>query len=75
MFDGLRYDNIPVLDGDGMKLIAVCRPATTANRIGILRRSASIIPLDTAEAPRALKGDIITVFTTRKAFRAFTAAL
>lgn len=75
MFDGLRYDNIPVLDGHDMKLIAVCRPSTTANRIGILRRSASIIPLDTAEAPRALKGDIITVFTTRKAFRAFTAAL
>ena len=74
-FDGLRYDEIPVLKGDDMKLIAVCRPVTSANKLGIIRRSAKLLPLDSEEKPRAARGDIVTVFTTRQAFRAFTLTL
>lgn len=75
MFDGIHYDNIPILNNGEMKLIAVCRPVTSANKLGMIRRSAKLIPLDGDEKPRAAKGDIVTVFTTRQAFRAFASAL
>lgn len=75
IFDGLRYDNIPVMSSGEMKLIAVCRSSTAPNKLGIVRRSESILPLDGEEMPRAMKGDIITVFTTRRAYRALTSTL
>lgn len=76
IFDGLKYDEIPVLKGDEMKLIAVSRPSSAPNKIGIVRRRLTLMPQAGAEGSlRAVKGDIITVFTTRKAFRNFTSSL
>ncbi|MCM1029554.1 MAG: TrkA family potassium uptake protein [Pseudoflavonifractor sp.] len=76
VFEGLRYDDIPVLKGGDMKLIAVCRSSTGANVVGVVRDTHSLLPLsDGEELPRAVKGDVVTVFTTRKAFRNFTSSL
>lgn len=76
IFDGLRYNEIPALNGDEMRIIAVCRTSTGSNRLGIVRQVSAILPLaDGDQSPKAAKGDIVTVFTTRRAFRSFTSAL
>lgn len=71
VFVGLAYDAIPALNGRDMKLIAVSRHITSTNKLGMVRSAATIMPLEVIEGekPRAEKGDIVTVFTTRRAFR------
>lgn len=76
VFAGLRYDEIPVLNGGEMKLIAVCRPTARTNALGIISHTNTLINThDGGEHARAAKGDVITVFTTRRAFRALASSL
>jgi len=76
IFDGLRYNEIPALNGPEMKLIAVCRTTSGPNRLGIIRRTDTLLDLSqTDNPPVAAKGDTLTVYTSKRAFRAFTSAL
>ncbi|MDE6587061.1 MAG: TrkA family potassium uptake protein [Paramuribaculum sp.] len=76
VFEGLRYDEIPVLRTPEMRLIAVTRPSSGRNRLGIIRTTRTIIDTgEDGEKAVAVKGDLVTVYTSKKAFRELSSSL
>ncbi|MDE5626819.1 MAG: hypothetical protein K2I58_02560, partial [Candidatus Amulumruptor sp.] len=59
-----------------MRLIAVTRPSSGRNRLGIIRTTRTIIDTgEDGEKAVAVKGDLVTVYTSKKAFRELSSSL
>lgn len=66
-FYGVAYQHLDLKKNYGLELIAATRPKGRANVLGINQNVMRVI--DTADASMVVeKGDIITVYGTRKAF-------
>lgn len=65
---GMEYAGIKLPEDFGIRLIAVCRPVTSRNIVGIKHHVPTLLDID-APGTRVTEGDIWTCFGAEKSYR------